>query len=161
MEMIIRNTEAIKPLFSEDNMKIFPVLGNHDAFPKSQFPSNHSADDLYEQVADVWKDFLQPVNAYDSFKTKGKDSEKIEAKFTSYSMAQLNFSGPLENICTLWQLLQLYKTLPNLFSIPYLNLALQGNILYHPLIQTPLNITCQMIKKTPQNLANKFGTTKV
>ncbi len=76
-EMIIRNTEAIKPLFSEANMKIFPVLGNHDAFPKSQFPSNHSADDLYEQVADVWKDFLQPVDAYDSFKTKGKDSEKI------------------------------------------------------------------------------------
>jgi hypothetical protein len=40
--------------------------------------------------------------------------------------AQLNFSGPWENISTLWQylLLQLYKTLPNLtlpdqFSIPF------------------------------------------
>ena len=62
-------------------MRIFPVLGNHDAFPKSQFPSNHSAGDLYEEVGDVWKDFLQPVGAYDSFKTKGKIS------------AQVNFCG--------------------------------------------------------------------
>ena len=59
-------------------MRIFPVLGNHDAFPKSQFPSNHSAGDLYEEVGDVWKDFLQPIGAYDSFKTKGKVSEKKE-----------------------------------------------------------------------------------
>ena len=44
--------------------------------------------------------------------------------------AQLNFSGPLENISTLWQyfLLQFYKTSPNLtlpdqMSIPFPNLA--------------------------------------
>ena len=44
-----------------------------------------------------------------------------------HSRAQLNFSGPWENISTLWQyllLLQFYKTLPNLtlsnqFSIPF------------------------------------------
>ena len=45
-------------------------------------------------------------------------------------LAQLNFSGPWENISTFWQylLLQLNKTLPNLtlpyqFSIPFPNLA--------------------------------------
>jgi hypothetical protein len=66
--MIQRNTEAIGPLSA--SMKIFPVLGNHDAFPKSQF-SPDQTDELYQQVGDIWMDFLLPVEAYESFKTQG------------------------------------------------------------------------------------------
>ena len=76
--MIQRNTEAIGPLSA--SMKIFPVLGNHDAFPKSQF-SPDSTDDLYQQVADIWTDFLLPVEAYESFKTKGTVFATFSAKY--------------------------------------------------------------------------------
>ena len=58
-----------------------------------------------------------------------KDQE-LESSTGKRILAQLNFTGPWKNISTLWQclFLQLYKTLhyltlPDQFSIPFLNPA--------------------------------------
>jgi len=45
--------------------------GNHDAFPKSQFPSTPQAGDLYHRVAELWKDILLESSKV-SFENKGK-----------------------------------------------------------------------------------------
>jgi hypothetical protein len=45
--------------------------GNHDAFPKSQFPSTPQAGDLYHRVAELWKDILLDSSKV-SFENKGK-----------------------------------------------------------------------------------------
>ena len=52
-------------------MKIYPVLGNHDAYGKSQFSSHPEPGDLYHQVADLWSEFLTET-AKEDFK-KGTD----------------------------------------------------------------------------------------
>lgn len=43
---------------------VIPVFGNHDAFPKHNFPPNQS--DLYVQVAELWRDWLG--EGYEEFK---------------------------------------------------------------------------------------------
>ena len=86
-------------------------------------------------------------------------------------VAQLNFSGPWENISTLWEyvLFQLYKTLPNQFAIPFpfpaggIHPSPAGGHLTPILTQIPfINQISQMIfKNYPKFGKNEFGTTKV
>ena len=69
VDLIRQNTDAIRPL--SGSMKIYPVLGNHDAYGKSQFSSHPEPGDLYHQVADLWSEFLTET-AKEDFK-KGTD----------------------------------------------------------------------------------------
>ena len=71
VRLIGENTKFITPIFTETGLKIYPVLGNHDAFPKSHFSPIPAENDLYSKVGDLWASFL-PAEAAESFKTKGE-----------------------------------------------------------------------------------------
>ena len=88
--------------------------------------------------------------------------------------AKLNFSGPWENISTLWQylFLQLYKTLPNLtlpdqFSIPFPNPAggthpspAEGLVIPAP--NPKIKLAARLFfKNFPKFGKNELGTAKI
>ena len=58
-------------MVQEIGLQVYPVLGNHDIDPKSQFPGSQTQDnfDYYKEVADVWQPWLGQ-EAYGQF-TKG------------------------------------------------------------------------------------------
>lgn len=51
------NDESFVLLPSLDT-KVYSALGNHDYHPKSQFPA--SPNYIYDQVAEMWKGWLDP-----------------------------------------------------------------------------------------------------
>jgi hypothetical protein len=54
LRLIGENTKFIEPIMTESGLRIYPVLGNHDAFPKSHFSPNPVENDLYSKVGDLW-----------------------------------------------------------------------------------------------------------
>ncbi|XP_063861452.1 acid sphingomyelinase-like phosphodiesterase 3b isoform X2 [Scylla paramamosain] len=57
------------------NTPVFPVLGNHDYYPKNQMPVGPNR--LQSEVADLWKKWFQQLegheeNVYDSFNSSGR-----------------------------------------------------------------------------------------
>ena len=53
-------------------LKIFPVLGNHDAYPHNQFHDDPK-NEFYQNTAEIWKDTMGwPNEAYQQFKSHGK-----------------------------------------------------------------------------------------
>ena len=45
---------------------VLPALGNHDYWPGNQLPGT-DGDPLYRKIAEIWKPFLEPIGAMESF----------------------------------------------------------------------------------------------
>ena len=52
------------------NLTVFPVLGNHDAYPHNQF-YDHPEHELYQKTAEMWKLIGWPNEAYEDYKRNG------------------------------------------------------------------------------------------
>lgn len=63
----------------------FPILGNHDYYPKNQFPLGKS--DLQTQVADLWRSWLTKI-PYTSFQADGRYWADVQG--TNVTIVALN-----------------------------------------------------------------------
>ncbi len=70
LDKVLETVDILTSAISELNLVVFPVMGNHDSHPKSQYPDDPQ-DDLYSLTGDIWKNWLESYDAYQQFKDNG------------------------------------------------------------------------------------------
>ncbi|KAM6994522.1 acid sphingomyelinase-like phosphodiesterase 3b [Tautogolabrus adspersus] len=72
LQIISNLTHILNQVFP--STKVYSALGNHDYHPKSQLPA--APDYMYEQIAEMWKDWLDPESQR-TFKKGGYYTERL------------------------------------------------------------------------------------
>jgi len=96
--------EIITLYLNQTGLKVFPVLGNHDAYPHNQFHDNPE-NELYQKTAEIWKDsFGWPNEAYQQYRTNGGFYKVQHGPFLMvglnsniwYRSNKVNFTNPVD-----------------------------------------------------------------
>lgn len=69
-DLSIQSIQKITDILKTTQIPIYPVLGNHDAFPHNQFQDDFNAE-LYQKTAEMWKSLGWPFEAYEDYKSNG------------------------------------------------------------------------------------------
>ena len=70
MEKVVDNMKLITDAMKDLDIDVYPVLGNHDVHPKSQFPAEAKST-IYSEAALMWESWLGQ-EAAEEFRNNGK-----------------------------------------------------------------------------------------
>ena len=68
--------ETITEILKEIGIPIYPVLGNHDAYPHNQFPDDPN-NDLYQKTGEIFQALDWPSEAKNDYLKNGKHFDYI------------------------------------------------------------------------------------
>jgi len=86
--IVYNNSMAMTRLFRQyldSNVVFFPLMGNHDFFPRSQAPHNESvfvSENMYHRMADLWDEFLDEPEMKRTFRIGGYYSVRFYVLFS-------------------------------------------------------------------------------